>query len=280
MARARVNLTTSTEEWLRERPNFLSGERDISGGSDRIEDCLLGLPLALTPMERSDIPSLCDMEMRLRVASAFAALEVIIDMADQLRSLADTTRIQGEKVAEALARLVKSDITTQRGTKARRYEWERNKAIADWNAHFDAVKDAGMLDSSDLKGLARITKEDTFLKKSSHHNRAPHESRRAEKTIDFYNRSNSTHEMGKGLNGRTRRALSFDRGPRLQAGTVKQKGNLGVIEEDEELAVAPGIIFPRPEVGKKLTLDSAEVVENPSRSTSQSNAQAGTCSSY
>lgn len=240
VARARVSLTRDTEEWLCQRPKFLTAERDISGGTGEIEDRQLGLPLSLTPMEQSDIPTLCDMEMSMRVASAFAALEVIIDMADQLRSLADRTRTQGEKAAEALARLVKSDVATQSVSKARRYEWERNKAIADWNAHFDAVKDAGRQDSCDFKGLARITKQDTFLKKSVHQNRAPHDSRRSERAIDFYNRSYSTHEMGKGSNGRIR-ALTFDRTKRLPERKSKRKAKMALIEEDEEPKEAPGI---------------------------------------
>lgn len=139
------------------------------------EDWALVLPSHFTAEERQAVSFLVEAETKLREGAAYEAARMAVIMADALRKFASDKVLHGEEVAEAMARL-SAGIATKSTSALRQLEWERNKAIGDWNAHRSALDRMGTLGTSLLNGLPEMTKKDTFRTRSVDGPRLPGDS--------------------------------------------------------------------------------------------------------
>ncbi|KAF9035671.1 hypothetical protein BDZ89DRAFT_1130289 [Hymenopellis radicata] len=164
-----------------------------------VEKWILALPSSLTPMLRERLDYLVQLETEIREGAAFQALQMVTTMADCLRTLASQARVHGEDAVEALQAKIKYDGPVPKSiSTARQYEWERNKAIADWNAHREALLTLGTINQTQLHDTWMMTKHDTFLQKGVDESRVPGDSRRHDGDAHYmYQRRGTTNNMAK-----------------------------------------------------------------------------------
>lgn len=198
----------------------------------------LPLPSQLPKKDMLCVQVLLNVEVELRDGAAYEAARLALAAGDQLQKFALDKIKHGSDVAEKIAKVV-SGANVKSTFAARELEWNRNCAIADFNAHLKVIEDTGMLEKSKLKGLPRMEKEDTYRKRSSNVPRQPGDSRRHE----GFSRSNfrafagqSTQAMGSG-GGRQGVLKNLERGEKRLPEKRKRE-----IDDGEPHTLVPPII--------------------------------------
>lgn len=168
-----------------------------SKSGDHVWTWLIPLPSRLNATDRAALSFLIDVEVRLREGAAYEAVRMAILMADSLHKFASDKAAHGEEIAERIASMVGGHGTKSTCT-ARQLEWERNCAIADFNAQMGALRNCGRLENSKLQGLPEMTKEDTYRKKGPYSSRLPGDSHVHEEPGHLRWRAMATQKLGKG----------------------------------------------------------------------------------
>lgn len=209
IVRTRISLAANLEVWLERSSKILAPYTSLpdhtvisnatSDPSD-VENIALTLPSYLPAEASKAIPVFWEAETKLREGAAYEAARMAVIMADALRKLASDKVIHGEEIAETMARML-AGIATKSTTALRQLESERDKAIADWNAHRSALERLGTLNNSMLQGLPEMTRNDTFRTRSVDGPRLPGDSHIHEQAGYQHVRAMATQSMASRAGG-------------------------------------------------------------------------------